>query len=242
VSTRLELASSRFRPAKLRSALRRRWFEWQMGRTPVSGRGGPVGLGTDYGSWMVPAALIEPDWICYCVGAGADISFDLALIERFDVRVQSVEPVQEFVRLALEQAAGEPRFAAYRAAICTHEGPLRMQRTHNPGALALSSANLFDTHEFTEIPGRTLAGLARELGHPRIDLLKLDIEGGEYELIPQLDLQALEVKVFAVQLHHNRGPAAARGLIAHLHRQGFEAVAIKPPVKLTFARRDLLGG
>ncbi len=74
-----------------------------------------------------------------------------------------------------------------------------MQRTHNPEGQALSSAELFDTHEFVEVPGRTLASLARELGHPRVDLLKFDLEGGEYEVIPQLDLAALQIKVLALR-------------------------------------------
>jgi len=236
--------TSKLRPGKVRSALARRWFERELGRTPLSGRGEPVALGTPYGGWMAPAALIQPGWICYCIGAGADISFDLELIERFDVRVQSVEPVEHYVRAARAAAAAageEPRFAAYRAAIATTDGPLRMQRTHNPEGHALSSANLFETHEFEEVPGRTLASLARELGHPRIDLLKLDIEGGEYDVIPALDLEALQIKALAVQLHHNRGVSAARRLIAQLDARGFEPVAIKPAVKLTFARRDLLG-
>lgn len=232
---------SKLHPAKVRSAIGRRWFEWRLGRTRVSGRGQPVSLGSVYGGWMAPAALIESGWVCYCVGAGADISFDLELIERFDVRIQSVEPVEQYVEEALEAAAGEPRFAAYRAAIATSDGPIRMQHTHNPGGLALSSANLFDTRRFVEVPGRTLASLARELGHPRIDLLKLDLEGGEYDVIPQLDLAALQVKVLAVQLHHNRGTGAARRIIEHLGACGFEPVAIKPAVKLTFVRRDLLG-
>jgi FkbM family methyltransferase len=240
LATRPNPTLAKLRPAKVRSALGRRWFEWRMGRTPVSGRGEPVALGTSYGGWMAPAALIEPGWICYSVGAGADISFDLALLARFDVRVQSIEPVEQYVHAALATAAGEPRFAAHRAAIATTDGPVLMQHTHNPGGLALSSANLFDTHEFVEVPGRTLASVARELGHPRIDLLKLDVEGGEYAVIPHLDLAALQIKVLAVQLHHNRGLRAARRLIAHLDERGFEPVAIKPAVKLTFVRRDLL--
>lgn len=224
----------------MRGALARRWFERVLGRTPVSGRGAPVQLGSDYGGWMAPAALIESDWVCYCVGAGGDISFDRALIERFGVHVQSVEPVEQFVTEARAAMADEPRFAAYRAAISTEDRPLRMQRTQSPGALALSGAGLFASGEFVEVPGRELGGLMGELGHARIDLLKLDVEGAEYELLPSLDLDALGVKVLAVQLHHNRGVGAARSVISDLGRRGFEAVALKPAVKLTFARRDLL--
>ncbi len=231
---------SKLRPAKLNSALRRRWFEWQLGRTPVSGRGHPVALGTTYGAWMVPSTAIKPGWTCYCVGAGADISFDLELIRRFDTRVRCIEPVEEYVAAAAETAAGESRFSAYRAAIATHDGPLRMQHTHHPGSRSLSSAELYDTRDFVEIPGRTLQSLTSELGDEKIDLLKLDIEGGEYEVLPTVDLPALGVKVVPVQLHHNRSVASARGLIADLNSSGYELVAMLPPVRLTFIHRDVL--
>lgn len=190
---------------------------------------------------MVPGTAIEPGWTCYCVGAGADISFDLSLIRRFDARVRCIEPVQEYLAAAVVRAHDEPRFSAYRAAIAARDGPLRMQRTHHPGSCSLSSAGLYDTRDLIEIPGRTLSSLAAELGDDRIDLLKLDIEGGEYEVLPTIDLRAFGVKVFAVQLHHNRGVAAARGLIADLNAGCYELVGMLAPVRLTFARRDVLG-
>jgi FkbM family methyltransferase len=231
---------SKLRPAKISSGVRRRWFEWRMARAPVSGRGEPVSFGSPYGGWMVPTALIEPGWLCYCVGAGADISFDLELLARFDVRVQSVEPVERYVREAQATAAGEPRFAVYRAALATRDGPLRMQRTHHPDGLALSSAGLFESDHFEEVPGRTLSSLARELGHSHIDLLKFDLEGAEYEVVPQLDLDGLAVKALAFQVHHNRGPREALRLVEHLEGRGFELIGMRPTIKLAFARRELL--
>jgi FkbM family methyltransferase len=235
------LTLSRLRPAKVRSGIARRRFEWHVGRTPVSGRGQPVSFGTAYGGWMVPTALIEPGWICYCFGAGNDISFDLELIERFNVHVQSVEPVEQYVSEARASAAGEPRFAIYRAALATHDGPVRMQRTHHPEGLALSSANLFDSNHFIEVPGRTLSSLADELGHDHIDLLKFDIEGAEYEVVPRLDLDTLGIKALAFQVHHNGGARAAQRLIEHLDERGFELIGMRPTLKLAFARRELLG-
>jgi FkbM family methyltransferase len=224
------------------SALRRRWFEHRLAGTPVSGRCDPVALGSAYGAWMAPRAAIGPGWTCYCVGAGADISFDLELLRRFDARVRCIDPVPEYVASARASALGEPGFSAYRAAIAVHDGPLRMQFTHHPGSRSLSSARLYDTHDFTEVPGRTLESLMAELGDDRIDLLKLDIEGGEYEVLPTLALPALGVKVFAIQLHHNRGVASARALIAELAASGYELVAKLEPVRLTFAHRNLLHG
>jgi FkbM family methyltransferase len=241
MNSRATSLPSKLRPTKVSSALRRRWFEWNLERTPVSGRGDPVRLGSSYGGWMVPRKVIEQGWTCYCVGAGGDISFDLELIRGFNARVRCIEPDEEYVARAVEQANGEAGFSAHRVAIAVADGPLHMQLTHHPGSRSLSPANLYDTHDFVEIPGRTLQSLATELGDQTIDLLKLDIEGGEYDVMPTIDLRALGVKVFATQLHHNRGVAKARRLIADLDSQGYEAVAIKSSVKLTFAHHDLLG-
>ncbi|HML19507.1 MAG TPA: hypothetical protein PKD74_02920, partial [Candidatus Dependentiae bacterium] len=41
----------------------------------------PIRLGSKYGGWVIPDKYITETSLCYCVGAGEDISFDLELIE-----------------------------------------------------------------------------------------------------------------------------------------------------------------
>lgn len=230
----------KLRPAKARSALRRRWFERQVPRTQMRELDGLVHLGSSYGGWTLPGSLIEQSWTCYLVGAGGDVSVDLDLIHRYGVSVRSFDAVADYVNRARRDAGGEPGFSAHHAAIATEDGPIRMQVTHDPNSQSVSAAELYDSHDFIELPGRTLRSLMAELGDERIDLLKLDIEGSEYELLPTLDLQALGVKVFAIQLHHTGSVADARSLISRLRDQGYDAVACRSAVKLTFVRRDLI--
>lgn len=231
---------AKLRPSKIRNALRRRWFEYRLERTPLRSAPGTIELGSPYGGWIVPGALVEPSWLCYCVGAGGDISFDLALIQRYNATVRAFDPVPEYVQAARAQAGGEPRFSIHQAAIATRDGPLRVQLTHDPSSRSVSAAQLYESSAFAELPGRTLRSLMDELGDDHIDLLKLDIEGAEYEVIPSLHLRELGVKVFATQLHHNGSVRQARGLIAQLRDGGYEAIGCRPAVKLTFARTDLL--
>src|SRR5439155_915005 len=139
---------------------------------------------------------------CYCVGLGGDISFDLELIGRYGVTVRGFDAVASYVESAREQAEGNPRFSAHHAAIATSDGPIRMQVTHDAHSRSVSAAGLYETHDYIELPGRTLPSLMAELGDERIDLLKSDIEGAEYDVLPQLDLPALGVRVLATQLHH----------------------------------------
>jgi len=233
-------ASSKLRPAKVSSAFRRRWFERQLANIPLTDAGSPIHLGTDYGGWMIPAAVIGPDWMCYSVGVGGDVSFDAELISRFGVRVRAFEPVQVFVDRAAKEMEQQPRFSVYGVAVAERDGPIRMQRTHHPGAQAVSGAGLFDTDAWTTFPGRSLPSLMAEFGDGQIDLLKMDSEGSEYELLPSLDLPALGIKVLAVQLHHNGSVRQARRLIAYLNSLGYEAAAMCPAIKTTFVHRELV--
>jgi FkbM family methyltransferase len=230
----------KLRPSKVRSGVKRRWFERQVQRIQVRDIDGLVDLGSSYGGWTLPGNLIEPSWTCYLVGAGGDVSVDLDLIRRYGVTVRSFDAVADYVDRARKEADGEPGFSAHHAAIATQDGPIRMQVSHDPQSQSVSAARLYDSDRFIELPGRTLRSLMAELGDQRIDLLKLDIEGSEYEVLPTLDLPELGVKVFAIQLHHTGSVADARRLIARLSDQGYDPVACRSPVKLTFARRDLL--
>ena len=116
-----------------------------------------------------------------------------------------------------------------------------MQRTHNPEGLALSSANLFDSEHFIEVPGRTLASLANDVGHNHIDLLKFDIEGAEYEVVRGSTSCTRNQGARLSGRTTTRGTRAARRLIERLDERGFELIGMRPTLKLAFARRELLG-
>ena len=49
-------------------------------------------LGSDYRGWVVPTDIIHPGMVCYRGGVGEDISFDLALINRFGCTVHVFDP------------------------------------------------------------------------------------------------------------------------------------------------------
>jgi len=228
--------ASKLRPGKVASAVRRRWFERSLGDLKLEPGHEIVSLGTDYGGWHIPDGVLNAESVCYCIGAGADISFDLELIHRYGARVRSFDPVQAYEARALKDSQGEPRFTFIRAAVATCDGPIRLQRTHHPGSASVSAAGLYDTDSWFEAPGRTLSSLMGELGDTRIDLLKLDVEGAEYDIVPPLDLAGMGVRIFSVQLHHTGSVRQARSLIAGVCGQGFHLVGERPVVKVTFLR------
>ena len=61
-------------------------------RLPIRERPDLVRLGCDYGGWWVPETLVSAGGTAYCAGVGYDISFDLALIERYGCEVWAFDP------------------------------------------------------------------------------------------------------------------------------------------------------
>lgn len=224
-------------PAKISNALRRRWFEDRLGRLEPAEHAGMQELGTAYGGWQLPAEDLRDRWTAYCIGAGGDISTDLILRERWDMTVRCIEPVEAFCEQARAEAGDDRAFTVRQAAVMPTDGPITMTINPHPGARSVSAAGLYLGSTDVEVDGRTIPTLMREFGDDHIDLLKLDVEGVEYDIVPTLELRALGVQVFATQLHHNGGVRRARALIEAVERQGYELVGLRDVVKVTFLRR-----
>ena len=63
-------------------------------------------LGSDYGDWFIPIHLLNEQSICYCFGAGEDISFDIELIRHYGCHVYTFDPTPrsiEHVRLLINK-------------------------------------------------------------------------------------------------------------------------------------------
>jgi FkbM family methyltransferase len=205
--------------------VRRRALLWRLGRLAAPDPAWPTEyLGTGYGGWAVPRGVIGADWVCYCAGAGIDISFDLALAQRFGCQVVTLDPTDEARENAARAAAGEPRLRFEQVAVWSSDGELRMYHAADPSHRTLSADNLQRAETWTTVPARSLPSLMRELGHERIDLLKLDVEGAEYELLDQVASGALGVSVLCVEMHPTRGTGPAVEAFRALLAAGFRLV------------------
>src|SRR4051794_7466916 len=105
------------------------------------------------------AGLFDESWVCFCVGAGSDISFDLTLIERYGAQVRCVDPYSIFREQAESQAGGDPRFSFYEVALAPQDGPLTMYGAVDPHSGSLSAANLYGTERLVTKTGKTLPSL-----------------------------------------------------------------------------------
>ena len=85
------------------------------------------------------------------------------------------------------------------------------------------------------VPCRSLTSIAAELGHERIDLLKLDIEGAEYEVLGTLLASDLRPRVLAVEFHKTPSIRPMVTTSRALRADGYVPVALRG-FDVTFVR------
>lgn len=156
-------------------------------------------IGSEYGGWRVPVDLIRPDWIVYAGGVGEDISFDLGLIERFGVEVHAFDPTPRAVQHVGKVASGQPRYHFSPIGLWSSRTTLKFFAPKDSAHVSHSALNLQATDRYFEAECWPLAALMAERGHQRIDLLKIDIEGAEYETLGSMLDHRLDVRVVAVE-------------------------------------------
>lgn len=203
-----------------------------------------VRLGSPYGGWIVPSDAVQAHSVCYCVGVGEDISFDLALMERFGCEVHAFDPTPRAIEFVRRNAADVPRFHFHPVGVWDRDELLRFYAPSNPAHVSHSVMNLQQTDSYFEAPCRSLTSLMKELGHTRIDLLKLDVEGAEHRVIAAMLEHGVTVKVLCVEFDEatmeltpesrQRIVATADALASH----GYQLVAQEGRSNYTFMRRE----
>ncbi len=182
------------------------------------------------GSWIICPDTINSTSVIYSFGIGRDISFDLDLIRAHNIAVHAFDPTPASIQWVRHQATppslkfheygiahmnGEIEFHAPRKTTSAHYTPVKRYRK-SEGQTVMA-------------PVKTLNTIMAELGHNRIDLLKMDIEGGEYAVIDTIVKTALPIQQILVEFHHAYETIPLSATVASIHglrSLGFKVFAI----------------
>lgn len=187
---------------------------------------GLIRLGTFYGGSWVPALGLGEDSVCYLAGVGEDISFDLELIERFGCQVISLDPTPKAIDFVHAQSTPkELRFVPEGLAGSDREARFYVPRDASHASFSMS--NLQGTEEFVVGRVRALSSLMKEMGHERIDLLKLNIEGAEYEVLDSLFREHIYPDILCVVFDQPHPFPHTWRTFQRLRRVGYKTVSVE---------------
>lgn len=184
-----------------------------------------------HGGWALVPPAGSGIGVAYSLGVGEDAVFDTALIERFGLEVHAFDPTPRAVAWVAGQALPSA-FRFHAVGVAGYDGEAEFVASSdpdNPSFRLLEHAGVGTGS--TRCAVRRITTLARQLGHSRIDILKIDIEGAEYAVLDDLLASELVVDQLLIEFHHrfrSIGRAATARAVRNLRRAGYRVVAISP--------------
>jgi len=152
----------------------------------------------------------------FIVDAGAFIGASSVWFSRRypDARIVAVEPEETNFALLEKNTGQYSNIEPVRAALYGEDTNLRIS---DPSAEKYAFRVEMADDDGNSLPGYTVETLMARFGFPRIDILKMDIEGAEYELFKQGNTDWLRnVRVLVIELHEYFRPGVTELFYAGL--------------------------
>ena len=224
----------------------------------------PTQLGTEYGGWdFIDAPNLHGSTIISC-GLGEDASFDVAFASRYGAKVAMVDPTPRAIAhfRAIQARMGQPAscdfvpggnqpLGAYdlssvtsenlilvERALWTDERTLKFYAPSNPAFVSHSvtdSINNFSTKgPYIEVQSIAIDALLAQIGVASVPLLKLDIEGAEFAVIPDMLRKGIRpdqilIEFDEISVYSRRSKREIEGVDRALHENGYRLVHFRHP-------------
>lgn len=178
-------------------------------------------IGSHYHGYYIPDHFLNRNSVCYCIGAGEDISFDTELVVRYGAQVFIFDPAPEgrnhYDKLNEAVAGGGTltigsRPFTYRISksqldsiryietgLWDRETKIKFYKATLDNYASHSIELFSHSDTYFEAPVDRLSNLMKKLNHPTVDLVKMEIEGAEYVVLQTIIEDKPDVKMILVE-------------------------------------------
>lgn len=166
--------------------------------------------------WTICADGLNAESNVLCAGAGHDISFEKALIGSYGCKVILLDPSPTGIATVRQENLATKDFEFLPIGLAGVDGLVDFQKPYNASEGSFVGGAKPDSvalRLFCETPSTVML----RLGWSNIDLLKIDIEGFEYDVVQHILEKRLNVRQICVEFHHG-------GLFRHKRRETITAV------------------
>jgi FkbM family methyltransferase len=190
-------------------------------------------LGVGFNAWTVDPTLISAQSVVYSFGVGEDLGLDLGLVETFGVTVHAFDPTPKSIAWFKRQNPPVPaKIVLHEYGVAGHDGTIEFSAPKDPTHVShtILQGVMDDSHRFS-VPVKRLSTVMQELGHTKIDFLKMDIEGAEYDVLADMVASKIFPTQLLVEFHHRFatvGDAKTTQAINLLRGAGYKVFAVSP--------------
>jgi len=181
--------------------------------------------GNDYGGFFVHPTTLNEKSIVYSFGIGEDISFDEAIINNHGATVFAFDPTPKSINWIKQQQL-PTSFHFYDFGIDIIDGKRIFHLPINDGHVSgsIHQPNHVAKNKQVEVNMKSISSILKELNHSKIDVLKMDIEGSEYDVLEDLLNVDIEINQLLIEFHDRffeHGQEKSKAIIKKLAKKGF---------------------
>ena len=181
--------------------------------------------GSVYGGFYINPDLLSEDSIIYSFGIGTDITFDLKCIKKHKANVFGFDPTPKSIDWVKSRDI-HPNFHFYEFGISNESGFQEFYLPDRPKGVSGSLiANPIVSEKLKiKVAMKSFKDLVKQLGHKKIDVIKIDIEGSEYEVLDSIINADIEVGQYLIEFHdrfYDINHPKSKGIVEKLKRNGF---------------------
>ena len=200
-------------------------------------------VGSNYGGWYVPVKEIQSDWIIYSAGIGLDMTFDHGMVAKYGCQLFAFDPTPQSIAFVNRKQSEESvleKLCFSPIGLWGSNATLRFYAPRTRGwAGSYSIHNLQGTEDYFDAECKSIATVMNDLGHHKIHLLKIDIEGAEYEVLDDLVKSHIEVDWLCVEFDQPVPFWTTEAMLERLRKAGF-VLQMADKWNLTFAHQRVL--
>lgn len=187
-------------------------------------------FGNDYGGFFVSPKNINENSIIYSFGIGEDVSFDEALINKFNCKVFAFDPTPKSIKW-VKNRTNSNNFFFHPFGIDDKTGVVEFMLPKNDDYVSGSVINQLnvDKNKTVKAPMKCLSDIVKDLEHKYIDVLKIDIEGSEYKIIESILSAQVEIGQILIEIHERfftDGKEKTKKLLETLDQHGYKLFGV----------------
>lgn len=203
-----------------------------------------ITLGNSGAAWTICPDFLNENSVVYSFGIGYDVSFDLEIINNFDLKIYAFDPTPKSIEWIKNQNLPK-QFVLKEFGLANFDGKAKFHPNENPEYVSATMLEQpLTENEAYKVEVKTLKTIMRELGHKEIDLLKMDIEGEEYMVVDNIINSGIKPGQLLIEFHHrfkNIGVKQTIKMVDKLRKYGYKVFNIsKTGEEISFIRKELV--
>lgn len=185
------------------------------------------------GGWLFHPDNLNSESVVYSFGVGENIDFDLMLIKQYDLAVHAFDPTPSTVDWLSAQPDIPEKFDFHPWAVSDTDDIItlypRVRGNKKSKVMYTLIAEEGVADSGVDVPAFMIGSMMSKLGHTHVDLMKIDIEGAEYDVLDNMLDNSIKPQQLLIEFHHRIagiGPKKTAAVIRRLRETGYQLFAI----------------